>query len=360
MSIKKVYIIGSAGIPVRYGGFETYAENISLKLSQKYDVSVICSKKLYKKSERKDKIGNNIHQIYLSLKPNGIFSLGYDLISLILAYSKADFIVMLGTGAGIFLPLFSIIKPTPIAVHVDGIEWKRIKWNRFIQIFLRINFLLSLKFSNYILIDNDALQTYIPKKFTKKIVFTSYGGDHLPRTKKIENRHEQPYALAIARAEPENNIHIFLEAFKKFNTVDLIVISNWTKTRYGRKLYKQYRDLNNIKLIGPIYDDKARLQQYRKNCTVYLHGHSAGGTNPSLVEAMYSDIPIIAFDNDFNRKTTNNLALFFKTLDDLIDKLKAIDDETLKSTALKMQKFAFEQYTWDKAAKPLIDLIDRY
>jgi glycosyltransferase involved in cell wall biosynthesis len=356
MSRKKVYIIGSAGIPARYGGFETYAENISLKLCHKYDITVICSKKLYIKSEREARL--NIKLIYLPVKSNGIFSLCYDLVSLLLAYKKADFIIMLGSGAGIFLPLFSFFKKPPIAVHIDGIEWKRTKWNRVVRIFLRINSILSMRFSNYILIDNKALQTQIPTRHINKIVHTGYGGDHLPIINLDENIHSQPYALMIARAEPENNVHLFLEAFKKVNTMDLIIVSNWMKTKYGRKLYKQYRFHQNIKLIGPIYDDKVKLQEYRKQCTIYLHGHSAGGTNPSLVEAMYSGIPIIAFDNDFNRNTTNNLALFFISSDELINRLQSIADDNLIRNARKMQEFAFKQYTWDKAVKPLMNVID--
>lgn len=351
---KKIFIIGSAGIPACYGGFETYAENISSLLSQTYDVCVICNKNLYSKNERNQNKREHVKLIYLPINSNGTFSLLYDFVSLIIAYRHSDFIVLLGSGGAFFLPFFKLFRMPTIITHVDGAEWERSKWSKVVGKFLRINTQLAIRYSNYILLDNLAMKSYVPKRYLKKVIMTSYGGDHLPTVSLKERIYNQPYALVIARAEPENNIHLFLEIFKKIHNLDLIVVSNWTKTKYGRDLYKQYNKHHNIKLTGPIYDDPVMLQTYRKQCKVYLHGHSAGGTNPSLVEAMYSGVPIIAFDTNSNRNTSANLALYFKSADELMDVIQSISYENLEPRIRKMQEFAFQHYSWSKVVKSLL------
>jgi glycosyltransferase involved in cell wall biosynthesis len=355
---RKIFITGSAGIPARYGGFETYAENISSILVQSYDITVICSKDLYLKSERKDINKSNLSLIYLPFKPNGISSLFYDLVSLLIAFRKADFIIQLGSGGAIFLPLIKIFRKMPVATHIDGLEWERSKWNKFAGIFLRLSGYLAIKYSDFILTDNVALHKYIPKKLLKKVILTTYGADHLPIAVNLKKIHNRDYALVIARAEPENNIHVFLELFKKLKSLDLIVVSNWMQTGYGRKLFKEYNSEHNLKLIGPIYDDPLKLQCYRNQCKVYLHGHSAGGTNPSLVEAMYSGIPVIAHDNVFNRQTTNNLALFFKSTNELMDLMVSVAEGHLEFDVITIRDYAIKNYTWEKAVAPIYDMIN--
>jgi len=356
---KKIFIIGSAGIPARYGGFETYAENIASLLSQTYNVCVVCNRKLYTKNERVHNGREYVKLIYLHINSNGIFSLFYDFISLLIAYKSSDFTILLGAGGSIFLPFFKIFRMPPIATHIDGMEWQRHKWNKLVGIYLRINTRLAIQYSNYILLDNQAMKSYIPQRYLNKVIITSYGGDHIPSVGLKEEINNRPYALVIARAEPENNIHCFLEAFKKIKDLELIIVSNWKDTKYGRNLYRKYAFHNNIKLTGPIYNDPVKLQTLRKRCMVYLHGHSAGGTNPSLIEAMYSGIPIIAFDSEFNRNTSDNLAIYFKSVEELIDSIQVIIKGNSQNNVRKMQEFAFKHYTWNNAIKPLKELLDR-
>lgn len=354
---KKIFIIGSAGIPASYGGFETYAENISLVLCRYYDISVICSRKLFNKQLKDYFPGLSIKRIYIPVRANGIFSLFYDLISIIIAAFKADFIIMLGSGAGIFLPFFSLFKKVIVATHIDGFEWERGKWNKLIQVYLYISTHLTIKFSKFILVDNPVLYVQIPQKYKQKILSTTYGGEHLPQISAKRHEYPNPYALMITRAEPENNIHLILEVFKNSEPLDLVVISNWEYTRYGRLLHKQYKNFKNIKMYGPIYDDRIKLQEYRRFCKVYLHGHSAGGTNPSLVEAMYSGVPIIAYDNDFNRETTNNLAEYFRTSDELLYKIRYVLKEDLSLRISQMYEFATKNYTWNNAVDSILKVL---
>jgi glycosyltransferase involved in cell wall biosynthesis len=244
----KLFIIGCSGVPASYGGFETFAENLSLRLSFDFDIYVTCSTKAYI-CENRQKSWNNITRIFIPFKANGVQSLIYDFISFFIAHSKADFIIMLGSGSGLILLFFRIFKKLPVAVHIDGLEWKRKKWNWFARAFLWINYRFCLKFSQYIIADNKALIKNIPEKYLSKMVNISYGCEHIPEIKINPTFSKFPYALVIARAEPENNLEMIIDAFKLISNLNLIIISNWEYTKYGRRFFRNSNDFTNIKIL---------------------------------------------------------------------------------------------------------------
>jgi glycosyltransferase involved in cell wall biosynthesis len=215
-----------------------------------------------------------------------------------------------------------------------------------------MGYLLSLKYAHKLLVDNIELFNIIPIRFHSKIHQITYGGDHLPQSDSYQTNTVHSYALAIARAEPENNLDIILNAFCRKESPKLIVIANWRQTRYGRILLKKYAHHQNISLIDPIYD-QSELQKYRTNCSIYIHGHSVGGTNPSLVEAMYAGVPVFAWDNEFNRITTNNLACYFSTENDLLQLINNYNPVILSEQALQLQHYARIYYKWTLAAEQL-------
>ena len=352
---KKLFIIGSSGIPARYGGFEIFAEKIALELISKIDISVVCSSKLYTPSER-EKYWQSIRRIFFNINPNGIRSIFYDLKGLLLAIKKSDYILLLGTGVGILLPFIPRLRSKFLIIHVDGLEWKRSKWNVFARLVLKVGHKISLRYAQSIILDNEVLIKYIPDPYRKKIIQVGYGGNHLPQTNHQKFSDEFTYALVIARAEPENNLHFILKVFSQNRSLNLKVISNWDKTSYGKKLFKSYSNFPNIQLIPAIYNTE-KLQHYRSDCSLYIHGHSAGGTNPSLVEAMHSGLPIIAWDNEFNRVTTHGLATYFNSEDELVRQLKSLDIQTLVASAQKMQEYARQNYTWEISANSLLNAI---
>jgi len=351
----KIFIAGSSGIPAKYGGFETFAENVSIRMSKIFEVYVACSKFLYTKIERNTEL-NYVKRLYIPLKANGIQSLFYDFVSLLIANVKTDFIIMLGAGSGFSVAFFKIIFKKTIIVHIDGLEWKRNKWNYFVKLFLKQNTWLCYRFSDFIIIDNKALLDYVPLKFHYKLVEIGYGCDHLPEITKIEPPY--PYALAIARAEPENNLQAIIETFLSDNKINLVIISNWNDTAYGRSLKKLYSDQKNIKLIDAIYNDPKLLHQYRLSCKVYIHGHSAGGTNPSLVEAMAAGIPIIAYDNKFNRITTNNISIYFNNIFELQTHLNNLDSICNSKMGPSLKDYALKNYQWENVTSNLVKIIN--
>ena len=157
------------------------------------------------------------------------------------------------------------------------------------------------------------------------------------------------YSLAICRIEPENNVHTILEAFSQMPNKNILFIGNWDKSAYGKEMRERYSAFPNIKIQSAVYDLR-ELNVLRSNCKFYIHGHSAGGTNPSLVEAMFFAKPIIAFDCIYNRESTENKADYFNSSDELIKLL----DNTLsdfENNAKSMAEIAQRRYRWETIAK---------
>ena len=157
------------------------------------------------------------------------------------------------------------------------------------------------------------------------------------------------FAFGVCRIEPENNVHVILEAFAENVVLPLIMVGNWERSEYGKHLKLQYDGNPNITLLPPIYD-QVQLNSYRAHCTLYLHGHSCGGTNPSLVEAMYLGLPIAAFDCNFNRETTENKALYFKDSESLRAIVNHLSELNLPQVAADMKEVADRRYTWKRIA----------
>jgi glycosyltransferase involved in cell wall biosynthesis len=343
-----LYIIGCNGIPARYGGFETFAEYLSKELAGEYAITIACSTNSYSAQEQHVKWGN-IERKFFHFKGNGIQSLIYDYYSLRVAAKKADHILVLGVGPGLFMPLFPKLRNKKVYIHVDGLDWKRKKWSLFSKLLLKIGFSLSIRSAFVIIIDNVALYNYIPLRYQLKVKLITYGGDHLIRVQNTVSPLSTPYALVIARAEPENNLSLIIKAFKSNKSHYLILISNWNQTAYGKRLLKKYSHHSRLLLIGPLYDI-IDLQRYRNHCKVYIHGHSAGGTNPSLVEAMYSGKPIIAWDNEFNRTSTNNLSMYFKNEKELSNHLTKMDNLEGEVMGFQLKEYAQANYRWSIVA----------
>jgi glycosyltransferase involved in cell wall biosynthesis len=188
-------------------------------------------------------------------------------------------------------------------------------------------------------------------EYGKKAEMIAYGGDHVLRQvsgeREVEVMEEYgvvagEYAMSICRIEPENNCHLILEAFEKSGK-RLVFVGNWERSAYGKELKERYGECENIRLVNSVYDLDV-LYVLRKNARWYVHGHSAGGTNPSLVEAMFFGIPILAYDVVYNRETTENSALYFKTSDDIC-RLLECDVE-----ASGLRDIAERRYRWKTIA----------
>ena len=338
----RLAIVGSVGVPASYGGFETLVEH--LIEDESFDYTVYCSGKHYRKRLETYK---DARLVYLPLHANGVSSIFYDVCSVLHGIATGHQIfLILGTSGAIIIPLVRWIKPSiRIFVNIDGIEWKRSKWHGLARWYLKFSESIAVRYCNRVVADNDAIANYVLNTYHKECETIAYGGDHArvadPRGHSdYAERYQDDYFLAICRIEPENNVKMLLHAFSQIKK-RLVVIGNWQSTEFGRKLFSRYQRKANLHLLDPIYDVEM-LQIYRMHCHAYIHGHSAGGTNPSLVEIMHFAKPVIAFDCVYNRSSMENRGLYFKDSDHL---QKIATTSELRRDP-EMLEIAQRNYTW--------------
>ena len=348
--MRKVAIIGTVGVPASYGGFETLVENIiGDNASKDFEYTIFCSSKSYPEKQKEYK---GVKLKYINMKANGVQSTPYDILSMMKTTNKYDVALVLGVSGCIFLPIFRLWFRNKLIVNIDGLEHRRGKWGKFAKWFLRKSEAMAVHYADIVVADNKGIQDYVTETYHKNSALIAYGGDHVERqvADEVQDRvlkeygvKKEDYAISVCRIEPENNCHVILDAFSKTNK-KLIYIGNWERSDYGKTLKGKYSKFPNINIHTPEYDLDT-LYALRSHAAMYIHGHSAGGTNPSLVEAMFFGKPILAFDVIYNRATTDEQAYYFKDSDSL---LKLINQEGLNGDV--MRNIAQKHYTWKKIA----------
>lgn len=339
------------GVPAAYGGFETLVENIiGENCSEEVAYTVFCSSKEY--SQRLESYKGATLR-YIPLKANGISSIFYDGISLAKCIRGYDVVVALGVSGGIFFPLFRLLSRNRLIVNIDGIEWRRAKWNIFAKSILRLSEWLALVTAHTVIADNQGIVDYVGDRFKKKTKLIAYGSDHVKQevsddrcSEILESYKVQPkgYAITVCRIEPENNCEMILQAFSK-NNIPFIFVGNWGTNGYGMRLKDTYSKYTNIQILDAIYDLDV-LYALRSYSKYYIHGHSAGGTNPSLVEAMFCQCNILAYDVIYNVETTEQKAHYFKSTEELATLTQIEQDNSLD-----MQEIAERRYKWADISK---------
>jgi glycosyltransferase involved in cell wall biosynthesis len=357
---KKVAIVGSVGLPANYGGFETMVNYLTLQKNNEIDFTVFCQKT---PKDKQLKIFNGSRLRYLPFNANGSQSIIYDITALVLSWFKYDTILVLGTPGCIILPLLNIFKSTKTIINFGGLEWKRDKWIRPIRWYLKLTEKIAVKNASIIVADNQYFCDYIKDEYNKESHLIEYGGDHtsnlrptveLKKSYKFLNKR---YYVSVSRAQPDNNLHLLLEAFSKTPDNNLVLVSNWDKFDYGIKLKKKYVNFSNIYIVEAIYN-LSILDTIRSNAKAYIHSHTYCGTAPSLVEAMNLGLPIISFKVDANIKTTENKAKFFTTSNNLIKVVNSISDSEIIDLGNKMKEIAKRRYSWEIISNKYSKLIN--
>lgn len=323
-----VAIIGTQGIPAHYGGFETLAENL-VRGKQDKDISytVFCSSKDLN-THLPEVAGARLK--YLPLKSNGKQSIVYDILSMLRSVRGYDTLLILGVSGCVFIPVLKLLTRARIVVNIDGLEHRRQKWGRFAKWFLWHSEQMAVEHADVVIADNQGIKDYVISMYGKTPELIAYGGDHdvcevtEEEQKKILKDYglkSRFYALAVCRIEPENNLEMVLEAFAQTGR-QFALIGNFSDKEFPVMLKNKYGHLPNIHLFDACYDSKI-LYTLHKHARCYVHGHSAGGTNPSLVEAMFfEDCPILAYDVVYNRATTFGKAAYFANMDQLEELLR--------------------------------------
>jgi glycosyltransferase involved in cell wall biosynthesis len=312
----KIAIIGTRGIPNNYSGFEQFAENFAVFLAEEgYEITVYNSHNhnYQKQSYKSVKIIHCYDPEYL-VGTFGQFIYDFNCI-LNSRRHQYDLILQLGyTSNSIWH--FLLPKSARVLTNMDGLEWKRTKYSPVVQKFLKYAEKLAATKSNFLIADSLGIQTYIKNKYKLESIYIPYGATPANQFNEtiLDEYNVSPYDynMLVARMEPENNIETILNGFTDSNSNQLfLVVGNYEGTKFGKYLYNKFKDNNAIKFLGGIFDLE-KLNSLRKYSNLYFHGHSVGGTNPSLLEAMASEAFIIAHNNEFNKGILQEDAYYFE------------------------------------------------
>jgi len=313
MSVR-IAILGTRGIPNHYGGFEQLAEYLAPGLAEAgHDVTVYNSHN----HPYREKTWKGVHIRHCYDPEYRLGSAGqfiYDLNCLLDARrQKYDVILQLGyTSSSIWGVLFP--RKSKIIYNLDGLEWQRTKYSPTIRKFLLYAEKLAVKYSDYYISDSPVIQTYFRDKYGIESEYIAYGaalfGQADPQVLHGYGVTPGEYFLLMARMEPENNIEMILNGYVQSDTRRPILVVGDTINTYGKYLRTKFGVDKRVIFTGGIYD-QWKVHCLKAYCRLYFHGHSTGGTNPSLLEAMASEALIAAHDNAFNRQVLEGDALYF-------------------------------------------------
>ena len=346
----KIAIIGTRGIPNNYGGFEQFAEYLSVGLVNKgHEIFVYNSHN----HPYKDDVWNGVNIIHCYDPEYLIGTSGqflYDLNCIINCRKyNFDVILQLGyTSSSIWNRLMP--KRSILVTNMDGIEWKRSKFSNRVQKFLKDAEGLAVKYSDYFIADSIGIQQYLKKEYQVESTYIPYGAEIMKNSDsnilRKYNLKEYNYDIVIARMEPENNIEMIIEGYLDSKKERDLVIVGSLETKFGKYISEKYNN-NSIKYLGFVSGIE-NLNSLRNLSNLYFHGHSVGGTNPSLLEAMASNSLICAHDNVFNKSILEKDAFYFNNTEEISilinEEMKSLENHLIKSNLEKIKNL----YSWNK------------
>lgn len=356
----KIALLGSRGIPNEYGGFEQFAEVLSQGLAAKgHEVTVYCSDNHSYKGEKYGEV-KLVHCYDPEDKIGSAGQFVYDLKCMLHARKqKYDIIYLLGyTSSSIWQRILR--NKAIIVTNMDGLEWKRSKYSVKVQKFLKFAEKWAVKQSDYLVADSLGIKQYLTEEYSVDSTFHPYGCHILKNADEnyLSTYRLQPYSydMLIARFEPENNIRMILEAYSKSDIKrKLVLIGNYQVTSFGKEMFEKYGSNPRLCFLGALYNQK-ELQNLRYFSNLYFHGHSVGGTNPSLLEAMGDSCLILYHDNVFNKSIVGNDGFAFSNANELtklIDKTELGDYGDMILANIKKIE---EIYNWET----IIDNYEKY
>lgn len=358
--MKKIAIVGTRGIPAKYGGFETFAQELSVRLAKmNIEVEVYCNCATTPLNNY-----GNVKLRYASCSKDKQPLKYYKECIDQAVKAGNDVILSCGQGGSIAILLQKLKLANAVFItNTDGIEHKRTKWNWFVRMGVRlVGELLSVIVSDYLVADSVGIRKYLKRSYPfisqSKLFMIEYGAYISPKLAQADldkyELRQGEYFLLVSRLEPENNISMILDGYLMSHTSHtsqpLIVVGNLRETDYVKQLLSKSND--KIRFVGGIYDQLV-LNSLRCGCTAYLHGHSVGGTNPSLLEALGCGNIVIGHDNVFNREVTNNEMFYFKTATECAKQIDTVASMTAK-TRDKYKAMAIKRitdyYNWERIA----------
>lgn len=384
---KNIIIIGARGYKFNYGGWETFVTNLVKNTKDKTVKYYIPNLTHEKDKDQKVAIVDEVTCPYIYVPKQGfvtMFTFTIKAINYFIKYIRENHLentvlVILGCKVG---PLFPFWIPklhklkTKVIINPDGLEWKREKWAWWIKQCFKISERYSIKYSDYCVCDSNSILEYVKEKYPKyntPATFIAYGAYENQKVNKNStvkelwqkyNISSKNYYLIVGRFIPENNYETMIKEFMKSKTKkDLVIICNLEKNKFYKSLQEttNFESDSRIKFIGSVYDQESLLY-FRQHAYAYLHGHSAGGTNPSLLEALANTNVNILYDVSYNKEVGKESCFYFSKkendLKKIITKVDKLTEKEQKQYGELAKKRIHEAYTWDTITQKYLDLFD--
>jgi len=360
----RVALLGTRGVPAQYGGFETAVEEVGARLAARgHEVTVYC-----RNSGQRAAMYKGMRLVNLpALRRRSLETLSHTALSSLHAATKGHpqaAILFNAANAPLILLLRACRIPT--AVHIDGLEWKRAKWGGLGRRYYKLAERFAIRWADVTIADSRAIEKHVLDVHQEHALYIAYGapliepGKHRLSELGLETR---GYHLIVARWEPENHVETIVRGYSQSEaSLPLVVVGSnpYPGEHSSSVLDAASRRASDVRFLGAIYDQEL-LDQLYANCLMYFHGHSVGGTNPSLLRAMGAAAAIAAFDVQFNHEVAKDDAWYFTTTEDVAGILKSAESspEDVLSRGQRGRERVTKEYRWDDIADSYESLVRR-
>ncbi|MBI4468947.1 MAG: DUF1972 domain-containing protein [Acidobacteria bacterium] len=359
----KIAILGTRGIPANYGGFETFAEQLSVRMAARgHQVTVYCRSH---HATHPSHFYRGVELVVLPTWQHKYFdTIVHTWLSVFHASTRPCEVILVCNAANALAAGFARLTGKRVILNVDGIERKRKKWNRFGRAYYQVSEWLATKLPNAIVTDARVIEAYYLKRYGKVSEMIAYGAEVERRADPEGLRRfglvPEGYLLYVSRLEPENNAHMVIEAFKSVKTDKRLVIVGDAPyaTAYKQSLRKT--DDPRVLFLGFVFGEGYRTLQ--QNAYAYVHATEVGGTHPALIEAMGFGNAAVVYDTPENREVAGGFGLFYSSPEELSRQLQALIDQPGRLPDLRAsgQESVNRRYGWDKITDQYERLFQRF
>jgi glycosyltransferase involved in cell wall biosynthesis len=351
--VMRVAMIGTRGVPAAYGGFETAVEEIGRRLvAMGHDVTVYG--RATGRNAPKEHLGMSLVNLP-AVRSKSLETLSHTALSTahFAASQRHDVAFVFNAANAPFVPLLRS-RGTAVALHVDGLEWKRDKWGKWGRRYYRMAEQLAVREADALIADAQGIADYYDDEFGVPTELITYGTNILRNTPSdaIEALGLVPggYHLVVARFEPENHVDVIVDGYTRSSArLPLVVVGAAPyAAAYTDGIKRRAEADDRVRMLGGVYDQRL-LDQLYAHALSYLHGHSVGGTNPSLLRAMGAGTAVLGWDVNFNREVAGTAGLYFRDAAQLADQVEEVERYSYRFRDIGelMQERAQARYNWD-------------
>ncbi|MEO7016873.1 MAG: DUF1972 domain-containing protein [Leifsonia sp.] len=348
----RIALIGTRGVPARYGGFETCVEEVGRRLAERgHDVVVYC-RSLDDEAKPDTYLGMRlVHRG--AMRRRSLETLSHTGLSVAhLVRHRTDAAIVFNAANSPYLPLIRAAR-IPVATHVDGLEWRRAKWGRGGRSYYRFAESWAVRWSDALIADAQGIADYYTDEFAIGTEQIAYGAPKVDDDSELLpglGLERGGYHLVVARFEAENHVDMIVEGYRRSTaTKPLIVVGSAPYADDYTRLVHGLAD-DRVTFLGGVWDQRL-LDQLYAGAFTYLHGHSVGGTNPSLLRALGAGTSTIAFDVSFNREVVGASGTYFADVAGVAEAVDAAEADP--QTVAERSRLALDRardYDWDAVA----------